>query len=127
MPDDNKLHQLPGSLGQFELFSVDAYSERLPNKITDAGGVFFPMWQREAMWINFRSMYQGAVRVFVGRVNAISGRSMEEALDKQDDSHVQDYIVIPDQQWLDGICVAPGIVRQFVAMPCKCPDLQMQN
>lgn len=30
MPDDNRLHQLPGSLGQFDLFSVQAYVDHLP-------------------------------------------------------------------------------------------------
>lgn len=30
---------------------------------------------------------------------------------------------MPGQSWLDGIVVEPGIVRQFVAMPCRifCP------
>lgn len=30
---------------------------------------------------------------------------------------VQDYVVLPDQPWLDGIATSPGQVRQFVAMP----------
>jgi hypothetical protein len=30
---------------------------------------------------------------------------------------LQDYIVVPDQPWLDGIVVESGQVRQFVAMP----------
>jgi hypothetical protein len=29
----------------------------------------------------------------------------------------QDYIVSPNQLWLDGIAIKPGVVRQFVAMP----------
>ncbi len=29
----------------------------------------------------------------------------------------QDYLVIPDQPWLDGFCVTKGQIRQFVAMP----------
>ena len=122
MPDDNKLHQLPGSLGSYDLFSVDAYSNRLPTNMREKGGVFFPMWQREAMWINFKSgQRKCAVRVFVGRVNAISGLTMEETVAKKVNNQEQDYIVIPGQQWLDGICVAPGVVRQFVAMPRTFP------
>ena len=31
-------------------------------------------------------------------------------------------LVVPDQRWIDGIAVEPGVVRQFVAMPCN-PDL----
>jgi len=126
MPDDNKLHQLPGSLGSYDLFSVETYADRLPTSIRQAGGVFFPMWQREAMWLNFQSeVYsrknQCAVRVFVGRINAVSGLNMDEASKGQHNEQLQDYIVIPNQQWLDGICVAPGVVRQFVAMPRMSP------
>jgi hypothetical protein len=29
----------------------------------------------------------------------------------------QDYLVVPEQPWLDGYCVQKGIIRQFVAMP----------
>lgn len=47
---------------------------------------------------------------------------MGESKDGTSDGPAQDYIVVPGQKWLDGICVAPGIVRQFVVMPCKsCP------
>ncbi|CAN9264703.1 unnamed protein product [Alternaria alternata] len=118
MPDDNRIHQLPGSLGTYDIFSVEAYADRLPAKIGDSGGVFFPMWQREAMWLNFHAKsHMCVVRVFIGHVNAVSGLTMEETSDKGLDEGEQDYIVLPNQQWLDGICIAPGIVRQFVAMP----------
>jgi hypothetical protein len=123
IPDDNKLHHLPASLGRYELFSVDAYSDRLPENVKNAGGVFFSMWQREAMWLNFQQgLHKYAVRVFVGHINAITGLEMQKELDTKSESNTQDYIVIPGQQWLDGICVAPGIVRQFVAMPCEYAD-----
>ncbi|KAF5847119.1 hypothetical protein GGP41_003381 [Bipolaris sorokiniana] len=75
------------------------------------------MWQREAMWLNFQQgSYKYAVRVFVDHVNAITGQEMQKGLDTKDESKLQDYVVIPGQEWLDGICIAPGIVRQFVAM-----------
>ena len=127
MPDDNKLHQLPGTLGSYELYNVAAYADKLPPNIKEAGGVFMPMWQREAMWINFdtrvtETAAKYAVRIFIGRVNAISGQSMVEnpAMKSHTDQN-QDYVVIPGQRWLDGICVAPGVVRQFVAMPREYP------
>ncbi|CAN9298580.1 unnamed protein product [Alternaria alternata] len=76
------------------------------------------MWQREAMWLNFEpKQHKWAVRVFMGHVNTISGHTIEETADKEVEDQQQDYIVIPGQPWLDGICVAPGVVRQFVAMP----------
>ena len=121
MPDDNKLHQLPGSLGSYDLFSVDAYADRLPINIRESGGVFFPMWQREAMWLKFEQKSpRCAIRVFIGHVNTISGLTKEETASKKGDGQEQDYIVTPGQRWLDGICVAPGVVRQFVAMPRTC-------
>lgn len=118
MPDDDKIHHLPGSLGSYDLFSVEAYADYLPLSIREAGGVFLPMWQREAMWLNFpEECYGCAVRVFVGHVNAVSGLTTEDMDGREDGELEQDYIVVPDQKWLDGICVSPGIVRQFVAMP----------
>lgn len=33
------------------------------------------------------------------------------------DKSIQDYIVVPDQKWIDGVATAPGQVKQFVAMP----------
>jgi hypothetical protein len=33
------------------------------------------------------------------------------------DASRQNYVVVPDQPWLDGYCVAKGVIRQFVAMP----------
>lgn len=77
------------------------------------------------MWINFESCYRFAIKIHVGGVNAISGEPMMEnpatrlrrvnRLAKQ--QSVQDYIVTPDQLWLDGIASQDGCVRQFVAMP----------
>lgn len=125
MPDDNKLHQLPGSLGDIRIFNVEEYRDRLPQHIRDCGGLFLPMWQREAMWINFQSSssvsgMHWAIRVFAGKINAISGFSMDSKKPgKRSGEPQQDYVVIPGQRWLDGICVAPGVVRQFVAMPRK--------
>ena len=53
MPDDSKLHQLPASLGIFPLFNVEDHASILPKEIKDQGGLFLPMWQREALWIEF--------------------------------------------------------------------------
>lgn len=111
MPDDKRLHQLPASLGHFALFNVEEHADRLPPNITRQGGLFFPMWQREAMWMQFsvkkRSTY--ALRIFVGRINAVSGLMMGEELPQINDRELkQDYIIIPQQRWIDGICVASG-------------------
>ena len=125
MPDDNRLHQLPASLGNFPLFNVKEYIGRLPPTIEEQGGIFFPMWQREAMWIGFHMRNADpdlcyAVRIFVGHINAITGLPMNSTNEKDEyGTSRQDYVVVPGQPWIDGICVAAGVVRQFVAMPRK--------
>ena len=123
MPDDDRLHSLPASLGTFPLYNVADYADRLPNNIIEKGGVFLPMWQREALWISFhpKSMRAYAIRVYIGHINAVTGSSMMEngPTTDGDRSLQQDYIIVPGQSWIDGICVSPGVVRQFVAMPCK--------
>ena len=125
MPDDNRLHQLPASLGNFPLFNVEAYVGRLSPTIAEQGGIFFPMWQREAMWIGFELRNADpdlcyAVRIFIGHINAITGLPMNSAHEKDENGiSRQDYVVVPGQPWIDGICVAAGVVRQFVAMPRK--------
>ena len=72
--------------------------------------------QTEAMWFQFENTSLNskyAIRINVGKVNAISGLPIHEVAGRQD------YVVVPRQPWLDGIAVEPGVVRQFVAMPCK--------
>lgn len=124
IPDDNRLHQLPASLGKFPLFNVADYAPHLSPRIVEQGGIFFPMWQREAMWVGFVVKgydvhHRYALRAFVGGVNAVSGLPIDKTNDEEmKGERKQDYIVLPQQRWIDGICVAPGVVRQFVAMPC---------
>jgi len=65
------------------------------------------------MWINFHTDYPFAIKVAAGKTNAVTGDAWSNEL--QGDP--QDYLVIPDQPWLDGFCVAKGQIRQFVAMP----------
>ena len=127
MPDDDRLHSLPASVGSFPLYNVADYADKLPDDILEKGGVFLPMWQREALWIEFqttgKSFYGGnhgkayAIRVYIGQINAVTGINMME--ERTGTSWVQDYVVVPGQRWIDGVCVAPGVVRQFVAMPCQ--------
>jgi ubiquitin len=72
------------------------------------------MFQREALWIDFTGSKSCAIKVSVGGINAISGQPRDKAPLSSD---IQDYVALPRQPWLDGICTAPGVVRQFVAMP----------
>ena len=77
------------------------------------------------MWINFKASKPFAIQIRVGTVNAISGEPIQadysttlHRLTKLGNGQsIQDYIVTPDQRWLDGIATKQGYVRQFVAMP----------
>jgi hypothetical protein len=113
IPDDGKSYPLPPGLGSFPVRRVDDYADRVPSDWVEHGGVFLPMYQREAMWISFGSVRPHAVKVAVGKVCALTGKPWSENLHR----HPQDYLVAPPQPWLDGISVGGGRIRQFVAMP----------
>ena len=77
------------------------------------------------MWINFSANERFAIKIYVGGVNAVSG---EPSTDTEplsvrrykllaEHKSIQDYVVTPNQLWLDGIASQDGTVRQFVAMP----------
>ena len=73
------------------------------------------MYQREALWLSFEcSPWRAcAVKVGVGKVDAVSGAALDQGLHDSP----QDYVVCPDQPWLDGINAGDGFIRQFVAIP----------
>lgn len=113
IPDDGRDYPLPPGLGSFPLRHVDDFAARLPAQWKKRGGVMLPMYQSEALWLNFRGSYPCAVKVATGKINALTGEDWSEGLHRDP----QDYMVTPDQPWLDGYCVEKGFVRQFVAMP----------
>ena len=115
IPDDGKRYPLPPGLGCFPIRRVDDYIDRVPAEWRERGGVFLPMYQREAMWLSFsgQSWKPRAVKVGIGKVCAITGKPWSEELR----ARPQDYIVTPPQPWLDGIAASKGTIRQFVAMP----------
>ncbi len=113
IPDDEKDYPLPAGLGRFPLKHVDDFSQRVPEKWLEHGGIMLPMYQSEALWINFTAEYPFAVKVAAGKINAVTGGSWTSELDRGP----QDYLVLPRQPWLDGYCVEEGVIRQFVAMP----------
>jgi hypothetical protein len=115
IPDDDRDYALPPGLGRFPLRHVDDFAQRVPAPWLRRGGVMLPMYQSEAMWLNFRSPsgYPFAVKVSAGKVNAVTGDAWIDGLVRRP----QDYLSIPAQPWLDGFCVEKGVIRQFVAMP----------
>ncbi|EWC43658.1 hypothetical protein DRE_01545 [Drechslerella stenobrocha 248] len=128
VPDNEQISNLPPDLGAMKLSNVKNASSNLPPAIAAKGGLLLPMHQSEAMWINFKiknaeSRYRYAIKIFSGGVNVVSGEPEVETtatkLRRQtllaQGKSVQDYVVIPEQRWLDGIATSSGKVRQFVA------------
>lgn len=115
IPDDGKTYPLPPGLGNFPILKVADYADHLPEEWRKHGGVFIPMYQREAMWIQFSARYwkPNAVKIAIGKVNAVSGKPWDQTLTRDKD----DYLVCPPQPWLDGINAGKDMIRQFVAMP----------
>jgi len=115
IPDDGGTYPLPPGLGTFPICRIEEYKERVPGTWAEHGGVFIPMYQREALWISFQSRYwkPNAVKIAVGKVNAVSGKPWDQNLLPDEN----DYLVCPPQPWLDGINAGEGYIRQFVAMP----------
>lgn len=119
LPDDGVDYPLPPGLGGLPLRHLDDYADKLPKSWRRRGGVIIPMHQSEALWIHFsspgwrRQAYPFAVKVAAGKINAVTGKRWSKALHREP----QDYLVVPKQPWLDGFCVAKGVIRQLVAMP----------
>jgi len=107
------LHHLPPGLGRFPLRRVEDYPDTVPPEWLARGGVMLPIYQREAMWLSFDASEPAALQVGVGKVCSVSGLPWIEHLVKDP----QNYVVLPDQPWLDGINAGDGFIRQFVAVP----------
>jgi hypothetical protein len=115
IPDDGKTYPLPPGLGRFPIKRVQDYKDKVPSEWVEHGGVFIPMYQREALWIRFSARHwkPNAVKIAVGKINAVSGKPWDQALRAEE----KDYLVCPPQPWLDGINAGKDMIRQFVAMP----------
>lgn len=118
IPDTGRDYPLPPGLGRFPLRHAEDYPA-LSARIGARGGVVLPIWQAEALWLDFGPGPEGdrefpvAIKVAAGKINAVTGEAWSAPLHRAP----QDYLVWPEQPWLDGFAVAGGIVRQFVAMP----------
>ena len=121
IPDDGRAYPLPPSIGAFPIRHVDDFASDVQARWLERGGVMLPMFQAEAMWLDFGSNilpehgaeYPFAIKIAAGKINAASGEAWREGLHRGP----QDYLVAPEQPWLDGYCVDKGFIRQFVAMP----------
>ena len=143
--DNGSTNDLPPGFGSFPIHSISGHqhNDALSPAMKAKGGYFIPMYrtcpshnlvdltdarsEREAMWIRFQSEELFAVKIYIGGVNAISGESSleTETTDARrykllsEKKTIQDYIVTPQQLWLDGVASSDGAVRQFVAVPMR--------
>jgi hypothetical protein len=114
LPDDGREYPLPPGFGAFPLRAVAEFGDRVPASWREKGGFLLPMHRHEALWLSFSGAYYHpvAVRVEIGGVCALTG-----AREKTLTEDPQNYMVVPNQPWLDGIKAGEGTVRQFVAAP----------
>ncbi len=121
IPDDGRDWPLPPGMGRFPLRHVDDFGDRVPPAWVEHGGLMLPMYQAEAMWLSFSSeslddhdaCWPFTVKIATGKRSAVTGEAWTPGLSQDP----QDYLVIPEQPWLDGYVVEKGLIRQFVAMP----------
>jgi hypothetical protein len=71
IPDDDKTWPLPPGLGRFPMVHADDFAAKLPPNWKEHGGVAFPMYQSEAMWIAFSGDdYPFAVKIAAVKIDA---------------------------------------------------------
>ena len=112
IPEDGHQYLIPAGLGKFPLRFTE-HSELGANGLPT---ILVPMLQCEALWLNFTSeMSNGislpvALKVSVGQTNAITGLRLSDGLCQRP----QNYLIVPEQRWLDGYNSGNDTVRQFL-------------
>ena len=120
--EDRFDRSLPPDLGNFKVRHIEDIDLGKKEYLKKRGGVLIPMSGPDALWLNFRLKYRDknrdidltspvALKVAAGKICAVSGKTWKQGLS----SKSQNYVVIPDQPWLDGFKDKLGSVRQFVA------------
>ncbi len=119
VPEDGRVYPLPPGLGRLPIHPVEALAGPAGAALREVGGFFIPLYQREAVWLGFGGGHwkPNAVQVGAGEVNAVSGGAFDDPLSDAP----QNYLVCPQQPWLDGINAGAGQIRQFVALPLADP------
>ena len=122
IPDSDRDCPLPPGLVRFQVRHVDDFGDRLPSETKRRGGEAPPIWQAEALWLNSVDQGDGfdgyaprrahrfpvAIKVAAGKINAVTGYGWSPPLRRSP----QDYMVSPEQPWLDGFAIGGGVLRQ---------------
>lgn len=126
VPDDGRLNALPPGFEPFEVDEVEKYPSKVPGAWRKHAGLLLPMYQAEALWIDFESPngYPFAVKIGSGKLCAVTGEPWKPGLiqgEVADENGfitpLQNYLPIPAQPWLDGFNTGDNEIRQFVAAP----------
>jgi hypothetical protein len=126
VPEQDQAFPLPPTFGRFPVLPLTPTGRLAVRSLPDPDflNVAIPMRPYEALWIGFDDPtgQPHAVKVGAGTINVLSGGAWDDTFRKDP----QDYLVCPDQPWLDGINVGEGFVRQFVATSLSGPSLERQ-
>ena len=75
LPDDGETHHLPPGLGDFPLRHIEDFDLKNHNHLKKRGGILMPMFQADALWINFDSLqmtsdedYPVAIKIVTGKI-----------------------------------------------------------
>jgi hypothetical protein len=96
VPDDGGTYPLPAGLGALPVRSVASlHAGALPADWHQFNAVIVPLYQCEALWLGFetRAGTPNAVKVGVGKINAVSGERWDDHLR----GNPRDYLVCPNQ------------------------------
>jgi hypothetical protein len=115
VPDNGDNYPLPPSFGRMMPYACAAHRNQVPRDWLLPDSFFIPLHQREALWLGFdgQAWHPSALVIGAEGVNVITGEPWDVPLS----ASAQNYVVVPDQPWLDGIRTATGLVRQFIAVP----------
>lgn len=90
---------------------------RLPPQLAKVGGVIVPLFQSEALWLQFNASEPHAVQVTYDKVNAVNANAPVNNKKLEATPKCQDYIVVPKQRLLTGVNRDLNLVQQFTALP----------
>ncbi len=96
--------------GIIPLFHIDDYSKDLPLRLLKRGGVIAPAEKEQPLYIKLSGNYPFALKIGVGKINAVSGCPWSEHLNADN----QDYLVTPPQSSFAGYHEGNGRFHQFV-------------
>ena len=98
----------PSSLGILPIHRVAEHAT-LPARVRRRGGFFVPLGRHESFWLGLDAVRMHAVKVGLGRLDAISGSVWRTALS----GGPRNYVVAPPPRAVFGVRSPDGSIRRF--------------